>query len=395
MRMHSVLVEIPRFHLGPVPVGPLAIHAYGAMLALGFMLGLFGVLVLAMRLRTINPERVTDLALIILVSGVVGARLLYVLLNYRAEFAANPVEMLYIQRGGLAFHGGVVGALLAGLIYTTRLRLSFGAVADTIAPFAALGYATTKIGCFLNGCCHGRPSDVPWACQFPVYPGDLNRLTPPSHPAQLYDTLLNLGVFAIVLWIALRRRRWNGYAFTWWLLLYSITRIVTDYFRYCREAPIYSTAEAIPGLGDLPVVGGITEAQVTSVAVILAASAVLWACRRCTLETRVDVRVLPAFALGAWPAMAALFLWLTLRPTVLAAPPPTESLPTGPELAADSGSSGALLAGAVYTAITVAVAALAPAICRRVAPARPTPAETRSSAGEPGPQASEDKSDET
>ncbi len=311
--MHSVLFKIPGFHLGPISLGPFPVHAYGTMLALAFIVAFFGLWKLTSRTKLIPPDRSIDVVLVVLLSGVLGARLLHVVLNWGAYFGnaeASPIEALYIWEGGLAFHGGVIGAMLGSLICCRKLRISYGALADHLVPLLALGYAITKIGCFLNGCCHGHPAEgLPWACQFPVRSGDLNVLTPPSHPVQIYDLILNLVVAAVLLQAFLKHRRWNGQILLWWIILYSITRIITDWFRYYEPVPAWSTAEAVPGMTGIPVIGAVTQAQLGSAAAIVAAVIALIACRRCTFTERVDLRVVPAFALGSLPVMAFAFYW--------------------------------------------------------------------------------------
>ena len=337
-------------NLGPIHIGPVAIHAYGSMLAIAFMVAFFGLLLLVRKTKAFDPERVVDITLWVLLSGVAGARLLYVLLNYKAEYAADPSEILYIWRGGLAFHGGIIGALVAGVIWARSMRISFGAVADNVVPTAAIGYAITKVGCFLNGCCHGSPvtSAVPWACQFPVRPGDLNVLTPPSHPVQIYDSLLNVGVFLFMLWFLLKRRRWHGQVFLWWLILYSVTRIITDWFRYYGDNPLYSTAEPLAGLTGLPVIKAVTQAQFGSIATICGAVVGLVAGRRLTSEDRVDLKVLPAFVVGTVPPMIFLFVWL------------------GAHASTDAGRTRDTLVGVVYVALAALTCALYPAVARRI-----------------------------
>lgn len=311
--MHSVLFEIPGFHLGSASIGPFPVHAYGSMLALAFIAAFIGLWKLTSLTKLFPPDRSIDVVLVALLSGVIGARLLFVVLNWDDYFSGTvyrPIQALYIWEGGLAFHGGVIGAMIGSVICCRKLRISYGALADHLAPLLALGYAITKVGCFLNGCCHGHPAEgLPWACQFPVESGNLNVLTPPSHPVQIYDFLLNLVVAAVLLHVFLRRRRWNGQVFLWWVVLYSITRIVTDWFRYYEPVPAWSTAEAVPGMTGIPVIGAVTQAQLGSAAAILAAATALVVCRKCTFSERVDVRVVPAFILGSVPVMAFAFYW--------------------------------------------------------------------------------------
>ncbi len=345
--MHSVLFEIPGFSLGGHQIGPFPIHAYGTMLALAFMVSFIGLWKLTKRTKLMPPDYSVDIVLAILLSGVIGARALYVALNWGTHYAEDPKSMFYIWKGGLAFHGGVIGAILAALVCVRRMRISFGALADHLAPLLAVSYAITKIGCFLNGCCHGHPAEgLPWACVFPVEPGDLNHLTPPSHPAQIYDCLLNLAV-AGILWWHFSRRRWNGHTFVWWVILYSITRIITDSFRYYGPMPQYSTADPMPGMSGLPIVDVVTQAQFGSAVAILASLAVLIACRRCSFRDRVDLRVAPAFFLGTIPGMGFLFVWLALR-------------------SEDGPSSGMVVGALVYLGLVLAGAVGYPLAARRV-----------------------------
>ncbi len=346
--MHSVLFEIPQIHLGPLTLGPLPVHAYGTMLALAFIVAMAGAQIIGKRLRTLNADQVINITLIILVSGVLGARGLYVALNYGHQYSQNPIEVFYIWRGGLAFHGGVIGAILAGAISARIMRLSMGAIADTLAPMLGFGYAITKMGCFLNGCCHGRPTEAGWGICFPVTPGNTNDLTPLSHPAQLYDLSMNLVVGCILLWIVFRRRRWNGQAFAWWIILYSITRTITDYFRYYSLDARYSTADPLPGLGSVPFINGVTQAQFASLAMAVAGIVVLIACRKRTFADRVDVVYVPAFALATIPTMSALFGWLGYQ--------------------SPSDPTRLYIMGAAYIVTCIALAALYPPLARRFFP---------------------------
>src|SRR5262249_5517470 len=156
-----------------------------------------------------------------LVAGIAGARLLFVLLQW-SYFREHPGHIARIWEGGLSFQGGLAAALVAGYIYCRRRGLSFLQMGDILAPGVALGYSIGRIGCFLNGCCYGAPTNLPWACQFRD-PPITGPLTPPSHPTQIYASLLNLGIFALLLMIW-RRQRVAGQVLWSYLLLYAVYR---------------------------------------------------------------------------------------------------------------------------------------------------------------------------
>ena len=148
--MHPILLSL----------GVATVYSYGAMLSIAFFLGIL----LAMRLgekEGIPSETVLDISLWVMVSAVIGARLLYVILFF-GEFSSSLLDVIMIQKGGLIFFGGLFGALLAVLIKAQAYKLSLLKLADIAAPGAAIGYSIARIGCFLNGCCYGVETTLPW-----------------------------------------------------------------------------------------------------------------------------------------------------------------------------------------------------------------------------------------
>ena len=223
------------------------IRAYGLAMVVGFALGLWRA-VRVSRQRGIEPERVYDLALVILVSGVLGARLVYILLDLPNE---SFRDFFAVWNGGLSFHGGVAFATLGGWIYLRRVGLSFWKCADLVAPSGAIGYAITRIGCFLNGCCYGAPTNLPWAVRF----NEHGTLTPPSHPTQLYAVLANLLIFFVLTRLE-RMKRAPGFVFISYLGLYSIYRFAIEFLRKGYSAQV--------------MVLGLTQAQVASIVIAVA-----------------------------------------------------------------------------------------------------------------------------
>jgi phosphatidylglycerol:prolipoprotein diacylglycerol transferase len=250
--MHSMLLKI----------GPITIYSYGFMLMLAFLAGTLVATSMARR-RGIAPETILDLVAYLLIAALIGARALYVFLNWD-HFHDHLGEIGKIWTGGLTYHGGLLGAMLAGAWFCRRRRLPFLVLADLLMPSLALGYAIGRIGCFLNGCCYGAPTDLPWACQFHE-PPVTGPLTPPSHPTQLYSSLINLGIFGL-LWLLARRATRPGQLFFSYLALYSIYRFGIEFLRKGYTAQVWFA--------------GLTQAQVGSIAILLLSLALLaWVSR--------------------------------------------------------------------------------------------------------------------
>ena len=232
-------------------LGPFTIYSYGVMVAIGFGLSTMLIYRRAPKFN-IDKDKAVDLAIVVLIFGIIGARLLYVLLNL-SFYLANPIEIIMLSKGGLVWYGGLIAALLAMVIYMWIARLNFWSVVDLMAPYAALAQAFGRIGCFLNGCCYGIKvgPDFPFAVTFPCE-------SDPRLPAQLISAGLLFIIFVILL-IWQNRRRFIGEIFLAYCILYSFKRFIMEFLR-----------------GDNPKIFlGLTMSQVISV-VIFAAAIVLF-----------------------------------------------------------------------------------------------------------------------
>lgn len=224
-------------------LGPLTIYSYGVCVAAAFLVA---ILTAAARARRFgwNPEVVYDISIYVILGALGGSRLLYILEN-PAEFAAAPFEVFKIWRGGLNYYGGLIGAIIAAVIYLRARRLGVAECFDILMPSLALGHAIGRIGCLLNGCCFGAmaPPSLPWAVVFPegsvahshqlyeagvVPPGCAWSL--PVHPTQIYEVCAELGIF-FALTAYLPRKRFNGEVFWLYLLLYGAARFAIEFFR--------------------------------------------------------------------------------------------------------------------------------------------------------------------
>jgi len=210
--------------------GAMSVHAYGFFIAVAFLAGIAVTLHYAKR-EGIDSQNVLDIAIIGLVAAIVGARLFYVVGQW-SEFRDNPMDMFMVQKGGLVFLGGFLLALLAGTIYVRFKKLPLLKFFDSIAPGVALGYSIARIGCFLNGCCFGLPTKLPWGIAFP--PGALafgyfggDHL----HPTQLYALLLMLLSFLLLV-VIYRSKRFDGQVFFWWFIFYALYRFGVEFLRY-------------------------------------------------------------------------------------------------------------------------------------------------------------------
>jgi phosphatidylglycerol:prolipoprotein diacylglycerol transferase len=203
-------------------IGNFSVYAYGVFLALAFAIGVFG-LARDARKKNLSEENLIDMSLWIMAAAVIGSRLLYILLEL-PYYLANPLEVFAVRSGGLSFHGGLAGGIIAGLWYTRRHKMPQGVVADLVAPYLALGYGLVRIGCLLNGCCYGRKTDLPWA--LPAAYLD----STPRHPTQLYAFFAGLLIFAILLY---RKKRigFNGQLFLEFIIYYSIYRFLIEFLR--------------------------------------------------------------------------------------------------------------------------------------------------------------------
>jgi phosphatidylglycerol:prolipoprotein diacylglycerol transferase len=239
--------------------GALTITWYGVMVAMAFLIGLWAASRRAPE-GGIQAERVLDLGPWLIIGGIVGARLLYVITFWHEQFAGRPLaEVLMVWRGGLVFYGGFIGAALACVLYAGLKKIALWKLADVLAPSIALGAAFGRVGCFLNGCCYGRQCTLPWAVHFPqgheTYPNAV-------HPTQLYDAALSLTLFAALSWVY-RRRKFDGQVFATFLCGYAVFRFLVEIFR--GDYPAYQHY-----LG-----GWATPAQVVSLG-IFAVGIVLW-----------------------------------------------------------------------------------------------------------------------
>ena len=216
--MHPILIR----------VGPLTIHTYGFLIAAGFLVGLY-LAVWRAKKEGIPSDRIIDLGFYILLSAIVGSRLLFIIIN-SGYYVRNPLAIFKIWEGGLVFYGGVLLAVPTAIWYVKRHNLRLWTMADIFAPSIAIGHVFGRLGCFSAGCCFGKAAEtLPWGVIF-ADPECLAPLNIRLHPVQLYESAGELIIFVILMVLA-GRKSYKGRLFMTYLLLYAVLRFTVEFFR--------------------------------------------------------------------------------------------------------------------------------------------------------------------
>lgn len=220
--MHPIL-----FELGSWPV-----YTYGILLAAAYLLGL-QLAVWRAKKRGVDPNRVMDLGIWIIIAALVGAKLLLIVVDWD-HYRENPRDIFSLVRSAGVFYGGLVVATITGFLLIRRYRLPVWTTADLYAPGIALGHVIGRMGCFFAGCCWGKPTDVAWAITFTNPAAAANVGTPLNialHPTQLYEAGAELLILALLIATERRGRYFAGRTFWLYMLLYGITRFIIEIYR--------------------------------------------------------------------------------------------------------------------------------------------------------------------
>ena len=218
----------PNFDPVAIAIGPVKVHWYGLMYLLAFALGWWLGRVRAQDAwRGWSRDNVSDVLFWIALGVVAGGRLGYMLFYDLERLLANPLSAFMVWRGGMSFHGGLIGVMIAMWWFARSRERGFFEVTDFIVPLAPLGIAAGRLGNFINGRLWGTPSDLPWAMVFhDPRAGDV-----PRHPSQLYEALLEGVVLFAVLWWFTRRPRPMMAASGVFLIGYGLARILIEFVR--------------------------------------------------------------------------------------------------------------------------------------------------------------------
>lgn len=199
--------------------GHFAIYSYGLMLVIAFMVATSLASSQAKR-KNMDPEVILNLSFIVFIFGIIGARIFYVVENL-SYYLQNPLETIMLQKGGLAWFGGLILGSISGIVYLKFKKLSVYKVIDLFAPFLVLGQAIGRLGCFFNGCCFGKESIQG------IYSEAQGLILIPT---QLYSSFFLLVIF-VILRIMQERPHKDGEIFFAYLLLYSIKRFIIEFYR--------------------------------------------------------------------------------------------------------------------------------------------------------------------
>lgn len=225
--MHPVLIELGWFN----------IYSFGFMLAVSFLLGIYVSAYRAKRFG-VNPQYMLDLSVYVIIGAIFGSRFLYVI--FHLDDYRNVLDMFALWQGGANYYGGLLVAILASYFFAHRKKVDFLLLADIVSPSLALGNMVTRIGCFLSGCCFGKPTDLPWGVVFP--PGSAAGTYARSivetagevahlHPTQLYESCSGLVTF-LFLMLSGRWLRKRGSTFGAFLVCYAVFRFSVDFIRH-------------------------------------------------------------------------------------------------------------------------------------------------------------------
>jgi len=229
-------------------IGPVTIYTYGVLLAAAYLFGLKLAMVRAKR-RGLDQARVLDLGIYIIISALVGAKLLLLVTDFET-FRRDPWELLTLARSGGVFYGGFLLAVGVALWYIRRIGLPLWTTCDVFAPGIALGHAIGRLGCLFAGCCFGKPTTRPWGITFTDPFAQTNVGTPlgvPLHPTQLYEAGAELLILVFLLTTERTGRRFAGRTFWLYMLLYAVSRYIIEIFRGDERGTvgIFSTSQFI------------------------------------------------------------------------------------------------------------------------------------------------------
>ncbi len=225
-------------------LGPLEVRWYGLMYVLAFfVVWWFAKKAIKHGRLALTEKQLDDLLGLLVVAMIVGARLFYAIFYNPSYFVEQPWKILYVWQGGLSFHGGFVGMLLASWWFSRKHKVSLLQLADVFCVPLALGNAFGRIGNFINGELFGVPTNLPWGV---IFPGTAE----PRHPTQLYEAAYNIIIFLILLFLS-RKERKEGQLFGIFVILYGISRFSVEFIK------------------DLPMFGPLTMGQWLTVPLFL------------------------------------------------------------------------------------------------------------------------------
>ncbi len=236
--MHPVLLRL----------GPVTIHTYGFMMAVGVAFALWFIFVQSKK-QGLEATKLVDLAFYTILISLLGAKLVLLVTSF-SYYTQRPGELLSLARSGGVFQGGLAAGVIFAFWYVRRHKIPTWKMADLAGPALALGHAFGRIGCFSAGCCWGRACDTSLSVTFHNH--EAHNLTGVTlntavHPVQLYEAGLNFLNF-IILFLFLKKKRFDGQVFSLYVINYSLIRYFTEFYRGDHDSKVYLIQQASPYL---------------------------------------------------------------------------------------------------------------------------------------------------
>jgi len=220
--MHPILFKI----------GGLTFYTYGLIMAVAFIVAYFYLLHLA-KISGQDVEFYSNFFFWIMIIGILGAKALYLLVDWR-NIISTVKDVVGCIRGGLVWYGGVVAVLLFAYFYARKYRKSYGQVADTVASPAMIGLGIGRWGCLMAGCCYGKPTSLPWAIIYPDAPIHHQMAGIPVHPSPIYESIADL-LIALISYQVFRRSKRRGISMLVVIMLYATARFLLEFLRADTE----------------------------------------------------------------------------------------------------------------------------------------------------------------
>lgn len=270
-------------------LGPITLHSYGLMMAIAFLVTLY----LVQRDATkfgLDPNALTDLCFWTLLAGIVGARVLHIIMYPKFYAFDDPLGWIAIWNGGLVFQGGLMAGILFCYFYLRVKSIDHWLVADVGLPYLAIGHALGRLGCFLNGCCYGKATNSIFGVSFPRVPDNIAEKATgspayldqfgergtelwahPVHPTQLYESV---GLIVMCLFLLALRKYWHpfrGFMLAAYIVSYGLLRFFIEFFRGDKNPTHF---------------GALSDQQVFSLVFVVAGLVVFFVLRRIQLKRR-------------------------------------------------------------------------------------------------------------
>lgn len=222
--MYPVLFKIPIF-------GGVNIYSYGVLVALGFVVGIIWINSESKRVGQ-DPAKAMDLLFYVILSGIIGSRILDVIVSERDQFLADPLMLFKIWKGGLVFYGGFIAAVITAFWYVRKHKMPFLVMVDIFTPALAIGHAIGRLGCFMAGCCYGKvlTHEAWYAVTFPKVPLGFAPEGIPLYPTQLIEAVGELVIFAFLAVLS-RFKKFNGQIIATYMIVYAIFRLMIEFIR--------------------------------------------------------------------------------------------------------------------------------------------------------------------